>query len=293
MDTTNATGGTQDITFNNSVTLGANAQVLGGTGGDIHFASTLNGAFDLTLNTGGAITLTGNVGGTTPLDDLTITSDADPTIGGRVEGAGVLTLQQRSNATTMGVAGGAGALNYAVADLGDFTGWSSIRLGSTTATGALTLGAHGVGCAGNLPLGGGWQHRDLGRADGGRGQRHHLHFSGPTTLSANVDTANATGGTQDITFSDDVTLTGNAQVLAGAGDILFSGTLDGAFDLTLNAAGTITLADDVGAGTALDDLTIAADADPTMGGTVDGTGILTLQQASTQPPWGWQEGRGH
>lgn len=111
VDTTNATGGTQDITFNNAVTLGANAQVLGGTGGDLHFASTLDGAFDLTLNTGGAITLTGNVGGATPLDDLTITSDADPTIGGTVEGAGVLTLQQRNNATTMGVAGGAGALN--------------------------------------------------------------------------------------------------------------------------------------------------------------------------------------
>ena len=80
-------------------------------------------------------------------------------------------------------------------------------------------------------------------------------FSGPTTLGANVSTAAATGGTQDITFSDDVTLTGNAQVLAGTGDILFSGTVDGAFDLTLSAAGTITLADDVGAGTPLDDLT--------------------------------------
>ena len=81
----------------------------------------------------------------TPLDDLTLTSDADPTIGGTVEGAGVLTLQQRNNATTMGVAGGAGALNYSVADLADFTGWSSIRLGSTTATGALTVGAQCLG----------------------------------------------------------------------------------------------------------------------------------------------------
>ena len=65
-------------------------------------------------------------------------------------------------------------------------------------------------------------------------------FSGPTSLGANVSTAAATGGAQDITFNDDVTLTANAQVLAGNGDITFTGTIDGAFDLTLNAAGTIT-----------------------------------------------------
>ena len=34
-----------------------------------------------------------------------------------MDGTGVLTLQQASNATTMGVAGGAGALNYSLADL--------------------------------------------------------------------------------------------------------------------------------------------------------------------------------
>ena len=36
-------------------------------------------------------------------------------------------------------------------------------------------------------------------------------FSGPTTLGANVSTVGATGGTEDITFGDDITLTGNAQ----------------------------------------------------------------------------------
>ena len=291
VDTTNATGGTQDITFNNAATLTANAQVLAGNG-DIAFSSTIDGAFDLTLNAAGAITLTGNVGGTTPLDDLTITSDADPTIGGTVEGAGVLTLQQRNNATTMGVAGGAGALNYAVADLADFTGWSSIRLGSTTATGALTVGANAwdvpvtyrSAAGGSIVISGAQTATAVSDAT--------FTFSGPTSLGANVSTVAATGGTQDITFSDDVTLTGNAQVLAGNGDILFSGTVDGAFDLALSAAGTITLTDDVGAATPLDDLTLTSNADPTIGGSVDGTGILTLQQASNGTTMGVAGGAG-
>ena len=292
VDTTNATGGTQDITFNNAATLTANAQVLAGNG-DITFSSTIDGAFDLTLNAAGAITLTGNVGAGTPLDDLTLTSDADPIIGGSVAGTGVLTLQQKSNATTMGVAGGAGTLNYSVAELAGLgAGWSTIRLGSTTATGALTVGAkawaspvqYRSAAAGSIVISG--AQTAVAASDAS------FTFSGPATLGANVSTVGATGGTQDITFSDDVTLTANAQVLAGAGDIFFSGTLDGAFDLTLNAAGTIMLADDVGAGTALDDLTIAADADPTIGGTVDGTGVLTLQQASNATTMGVAGGAG-
>ena len=292
VSTVGATGGTQDITFSDDVTLTANAQVLAGNG-DILFSGTIDGAFDLILNAAGTITLSDDVGAGTPLDDLTLASDADPTIGGTVDGTGILTLQQASNATTMGVAGGAGALNYSAADLAALgSNWTSMRFGSTTATGTLTVGANAwavpvqyrSAAAGSIVVSG--AQTAVAASD------TIFTFSGPTSLAANVSTVGATGGTQDITFSDDVTLTGNAQVLAGNGDILFSGTIDGAFDLTLNAAGTITLADDVGAGTPLDDLTLASDADPTIGGSVDGTGILTLQQASNATTMGVAGGAG-
>ena len=108
---------------------------------DISVAGTIDGAFDLTLSATGTITLSDDIGAGTPLDDLTITSNADPTIGGTVDGTGILTLQQ-SNATTMGVAG-AGALNYSLADLAGLgSNCTSMRFGSTTATGALTVGAN-------------------------------------------------------------------------------------------------------------------------------------------------------
>ena len=92
-------------------------------------------------------------------------------------------------------------------------------------------------------------------------------FDGPTTLSANVSTVAATGRHADIAFNDAVTLGADAQVLAGTGDHHFSATMDGAFDLTVSTTGAITFADDVGAGTPLDDLTLTSDADPTIGGT--------------------------
>ena len=71
----------------------------------------------------------------------------------------------------MGVAGGAGALNYSVADLAGLgSNWTSMRLGSTTATGALTVGANAWAVPVHVPLGGGGLHRRLRRADGHRGQ---------------------------------------------------------------------------------------------------------------------------
>jgi hypothetical protein len=225
--------------------------------------------------------------------DLTIITNANPVIAAGVTGTGTLTLETTTAGTTLGLAGGAGTVNYAAAELNNLgTGWTLWNIGSTAQTGALTMNAYAwtdpvtflSAAAGNIVV--------SGAQTAGAASNATFTFSGPTTLGANVSTAAATGGTQDITFSDDVTLTANAQVLAGNGDLLFSGTVDGAFDLTLSAAGTMTLSDDIGAGTPLDDLTLTADADPIIGGTVEGTGILTLQQASNATTMGVAGGAG-
>ena len=92
---------------------------------------------------------------------------------------------------------------------------TNVRFGSTTATGALTVGAN----AWNIPV----EYRSAaagsivitGAQTAGAGSDTIFTFSGPTSLGANVSTIAATGGTQDITFNDDITLTANAQVLAG------------------------------------------------------------------------------
>jgi hypothetical protein len=61
---------TGNQTYNNAVTLGANDTVTT-TAGNILFASTLNGAFNLSLNVRGTTTFNGVVGGVTPLNSLT------------------------------------------------------------------------------------------------------------------------------------------------------------------------------------------------------------------------------
>ena len=289
------------------MTLTANTQMLAGNG-DIFFAGTIDGAFDLTLNAAGTITLSDDVGAGTPLDDLTLTSDADPTIGGTVDGTGVLTLQQASNATTMGVAGGAGALNYSAADLAGLgANWTSIRLGSTTATGALTVGARAwdmpvdyrAAAAGSIVI--------SGAQTAGAASDTIFTFSGPATINAPLDLTNATGGTQaitfngtaavnaditsdggdvsfndtlslgadiltgggDITLADDVTLTGLSSIDTDSADIAFAGVLDGAQGLTLTTTGDVDFSDDVGAGAALGALAIAGAADVTFAGALD------------------------
>jgi hypothetical protein len=267
--------------------------VNAGTGGTITFADIVNGAQDLTLSAGGAITLNGVVGVVTPLDDLTLTTNANPAINANVSGGSILTLDTLSAGTTMGLGGAAGTVNYAAAELGRFgSGWTLINIGNTAQTGAITVGALSwsdpvhfrANAAGSVVI--------SGAQTAGAASDTTFTFTGPASLSANVDTTNATGGTQDITFNNTATLTANAAVLAGDGDITFASTIDGAFDLALNAAGAITLTGNVGGVTPLDDLTLTSDADPVIGGSVAGTGVLTVQQKSNATTMGVAGGAG-
>ena len=293
VSTSGATGGTGAILFGDDVTLGANVTVNGGSGGTITFSDIVNGAQDLTLSAGGAITVNGVVGGVTPLDDLTITTNANPAINANVSGGGILTLDTLSAGTTMGLGGAAGTVNYSAAELGRFgSGWTLINIGNTAQTGAATVGATAwsdpvhfrANAAGSVVISG--AQTAVAASD------TTFTFTGLASLAANVDTTNATGGTQDIIFNNAATLTANAQVLAGNGDITFSSTIDGAFDLTVNAAGAITLTGNVGGATPLDDLTLTSDADPIIGGSVAGTGVLTLQQKSNATTMGVAGGAG-
>ena len=297
-----ATGGTGAILFSDDVTLGANVTVNGGIGGTITFSDIVNGAQDLTLSAGGAITLNGVVGGVTPLDDLTITTNANPAINANVSGGGILTLDTLSAGTTMGLGGAAGTVNYSAAELGRFaSGWTLINVGNTAQTGASTVGAAAwsdpvhfrANAAGSVVISG--AQTAVAASD------TIFTFSGPATINAALDLTNATGGTQaitfngaavvnaditsgggdiafndtlslgadiatgggDITLADDVTLTGTSSIDTDTADITFAGTLDGTQDLTLATTGDVSVAEIVGGGAALDTLTIAGAGDVT------------------------------
>jgi hypothetical protein len=95
-----------------------------------------------------------------------------------------------------------------------------------------------------------------------------LTFSGPTTLNADLDTSGATGGTQAMAFDAPVTLGADVEIAAGDGDMTFSDTLDGTFDLEVTTTGDIAFAADVGAIAPLGDVTVDPH-DLTAGGSFD------------------------
>lgn len=92
-------------------------------------------------NDSGVITIAGaqNVG----TNDLTIHSDANPSVAAPLVGSGTLTLEPDASGTTVGVAGGSGTYNLSLAELDQIAdGWAEIIIGRTNSTAALNVNAY-------------------------------------------------------------------------------------------------------------------------------------------------------
>ncbi len=219
-------------------------RATGGHLGTITVDAALNwtSGSTLTLDAHNAITvnqaITANSGG------LTMIAGADVVLNADISGTGVLTIRQNADTVTFGVAGGAGTLNLAVADLNHILdGWSNIVLGRDTATVAMTVNARTW--TDNLTL------------QSGSGT---ITFAGATALGAN-----------NLTISTN----GDISLPAGA-----SWTGTGTLTLQQSSAGT-ALSMGGGAGTAIN-LTNAEFARVTNGwgniviGRTDATNTMTL-----------------
>jgi len=220
--------GTTDITAgstNNIILDNTNNDFTGGiriiSGNDLSLHDT-NGI--VLGNSGGGITASGNlsVTGSTVTVNQAITAGSALTIttdaialGGTLSGTGNLTIAPKSDNITMGVAGGAGTLNL------DATEWGYLADGFATVTlGSSTAGALAVGAT-NL-----------------------LNFQDSTILRSGAG----------VTVPVAITINGG-YLSVDAGDIKFTGTIDGAADLQLNSSGTLTFDAAVGSSTPLSTLT--------------------------------------
>ncbi|QGN55301.1 filamentous hemagglutinin N-terminal domain-containing protein [Novosphingobium sp. Gsoil 351] len=208
-------------TYGDTVTLGANTTLASNGSGNIALSGTVNGLFDLTVNTGGTTTFGGAVGGTSLLTALT--TDAG---GATSLGAGAVTT---SGAQTFG-------------DAVTLTNGTTL----TGTTGSFAAGLNGNGFdltlnySGTSAIGSGFTGiKNLTTGNGGT-----------TQLSGAI----STNGSQS--YGDVVLLTGNTTLSGSA--IGFSETLDGGFDLTANSAGVTSFSKAVGATTALASLTTNA-----------------------------------
>jgi hypothetical protein len=241
------------IVFNDAVNLGASATLNAGTG-NVTFASTVNGAQNLTVNSTGTTTFGGAVGGTTALASLTTNAGGTTAING---GAVTTTLNQSyGDAVTLGAnttltSTGSGAISFASTVNGAFS--------LTVNTGGSTTFGGAVG--GTTPL------TSL-TTDAG----------GTTTINGGSITTN----NGPISLADAVTLGANTTLSAGSGNITLGSTVNGAFALTLNSTGTTTLAGAVGGTTALASLTTNAGGTTAInGGAVTTTGAQSYGDAVT------------
>ena len=116
-----------------------------------------SGAMDIAANTWGEnvqfITGSGlmsiNGAQTMGAHNLTLQTDSNIAIGAAITSSGNVTIKPSDTTTTIGVAGGTGALNIGTADLNNITA-ASITIGSLSDSGAMDVGAYGWGS--NLTL---------------------------------------------------------------------------------------------------------------------------------------------
>ena len=270
-----AQGGT--LTFNDPVTLTSGVALTdtGATG--ITFASTVDGAQDLTLNVTGATSFNGAVGATTPLGDgvgpaLTVNSAGATTFASTLatasgvaqsDGAGALTFRDN---VTLGTGDTATTLLRDVTLDGlTFTANGDVTFGNastdqvTLSSGSVTITTSDDDVTFEANVDG----TQALEVNAGTATTHFNADVGSATplLSLTTDAGGRTqigasittsGGTQ--TYNDPVDLTGPSTLMdTGAIGITFASTVDGAQDLTLNVTGATSFNGAVGATTPLGD----------------------------------------
>ena len=239
-------------TYNDAVSLTANATLASSGNGNINFASTLDGAFTLAVNTGGTTTFGGAVGGTAALTSLTTDSAGTTAInGGAVTTTGAQTY---NDAVTLGAATTLTS-----------TGNGNINLASTV-NGAQTLA---VNTGGTTTFGG---------VVGGTAALTSVTTDAGGTTAINGGAVNTTGAQ---TYNDAVTLGADTTLASsGNGNINLASTVNGAQTLAVNTGGTTTFGAAVGGGTALTSLTTdSAGTTAINGGAVTTTGAQTYNDA--------------
>ncbi|MGB9428303.1 MAG: hypothetical protein WCC11_00245, partial [Gammaproteobacteria bacterium] len=211
-----------DQTYGGAVTLGADTTLSSSGNGAIDFASTVDGAHNLSVSTGGVTTFGAAVGSTTALTSLSSSGGGTTTLDGNVSTTGA---QIYNDALTLGAdvtltSSGSGAIDFASTVNGAHN--LSVSTGGTTTFGAA------VGSTTALT--------SLNSSGGGT-----------TTLDGNVSTTGAQ------TYSNALLLGGNVTLTSAGGSVLFDNTVDNAGasaeNLTVNAiAGAVTFTGAVGGG---------------------------------------------
>lgn len=217
--------------------------------------------------------------------NLTLSTDS-LTAAGAISGAGTFTVTPTSAGTTIGLAGGSGALSI---NLNQVSGFGQTVIGRSDGTGTINVGAVTLGTATTLRSGSGAINFN-GTVDGGHalaadtgGTTTFTGAVGSTTALASLSTD--AGGTTAInggsvrtsgaqTYGDAVTYSGATAFTGSA--LSFGGGASGGTDLTLTADSFAVTGSLAGSGV----LTIQPTAAGTSIGLSGGVGALQISQAA-------------
>ncbi|MES2905990.1 MAG: filamentous hemagglutinin N-terminal domain-containing protein, partial [Pseudomonadota bacterium] len=286
-----------------SITIGSAA----GTGALTANAATWNDVLSL-ITGSGQLTIAGTQ--TMGANALTLQTDSDLALTGALTGTGALTIKPSAAATTIGLGGGAGTLGLTTAEIANITnGWTSIAVGSTAGSGAMTVNAatwndvltllSGSGAitiagtqtmaANNLTI-----QTDADPVISGA-------LTGTGTLTVIPTTASTTiglgGGAGALGFSTAEI----ANITNGWGSLVFGATT-GTGAMTVNATtwnDNLTLRSNTGAITVAgtqtmgaNNLTIQTDADLALNGALTSTGTLIIRPTTASTTMGLGGGAG-
>ncbi len=247
-----------------------------------NFTATATGAGAINVaSTTGTLTIAGAT--STGSGPVSLTADS-MAIAAPVSSTGALTLQPVTPGQSIGIAGGAGGLSLSGASLANLTdGFSSITIGRSNGTGAMTVNAVTFNDPVTLQSPAGGTIAVNGQITGA-GNASVTLDGAATTLGAGIVTAG-----NPITIIDPVTLSApvaldatNAGGSPAGANLTVAGTMNGAQALTLEAGtgGTIALNGAIGGITPVAGLTVTNAGDVTFAGNVITTGNL-MQTAGT------------
>ena len=259
-----ATTGSQS--YNGNATLLADTFLVSSGSGSISFA-TLDGPHALVVNTAGQTWFQGLVGSSAPLTSIT-TDAAGSTKFGNGSAMAVSTTgnQTYNDAVTLGndatLTSGTGNLTFGSTVDSDTSTARSLTLTATSGNDIFNGDVGTVHALANLTTNGSAQ-LQLNMTAPGSGSLAGVNAGNVTvnnTAVFNVTGANAANPSVATTGSQVYTLTSTLSkdtvvASSGGGNITFAGAVDGAHALTVNTAGLTWFKTDVGAGTALTNLT--------------------------------------
>ena len=235
--------------FNDSVLLTNHVLFTSTNQGDIRFEKSLNGGYDVVVNTGGSTRFSSTVGDTETLLSLTTDSPGSTSIHGNISTVNNIqfndTVTLTNDARLTSNSGGTIVFEKTVDGLHNLI----IDTAGTTRFNDTVGGASPLASL-------------------------TTNSAGSTRLNSNITTVGSIQFNDVVTITNDIVL--NSQ---GGHTISFGQTVDGGHDLTVNTAGTTVFSGVVGGITALSSLTTESAGTTRLNGNITTTGAIQFNDA--------------